>query len=101
MVAFEVTCYLGRQISISENYWDLIITVKHPSMAQCEEQVKETLKNPEQIRRSKKDYTVYLYYKKYDEFHMVVVCKHLNGTGFIITTYRTDRIKEGEQIWKK
>lgn len=27
--------------------------------------------------------------------------KRLNGDGFLITTYPTDAIKEGERIWSK
>ena len=65
-----------------------------------EEIVKETLRNPDQINRSRQDKSVYLYYKVTD-FITCVVCKHENGNGFIITTYQTDKIKEGELIWKK
>jgi len=30
-----------------------------------------------------------------------VVAKRLNGDGFLITTYPTDTIKEGERVWSK
>ena len=59
--------------------------------------VKETLENPEEIRRSRKDLNVYLYYRKVKENYNCVVVKHLNGDGFIITTYLTDRIKAGDK----
>ena len=59
--------------------------------------VKETLQKPQQIRRSRKDSKVFLYYKKMDGKYSCVVAKHLNGDGFIITTYITDRIKAGEE----
>ena len=59
--------------------------------------IKATLENPEQIRRSRKDLNVYLYYKKIDKNYCCVVVKHLNGDGFVITTYITDRIKAGEE----
>jgi len=29
------------------------------------------------------------------------VTKKLNGDGFLITTYPTDRIKEGKRIWHR
>ena len=61
----------------------------------------DALKNPELIRISLKDPHIYLYYKKYGKYFVCVVAKHLNGDGFVITTYLTDRIKEGEEIWRK
>jgi hypothetical protein len=32
---------------------------------------------------------------------LCVVTKRLNGEDFLITTYPTDAIKEGERIWSK
>ena len=66
-------------------------------MKDKEEIVKDTLKNPNEIRTSRKDKRVFLYYKKFNEKYSCVVAKHLNGDGFIITTYITDRIKMGEK----
>ncbi len=52
---------------------------------------------------SKHDKNVYLFYSEiiyYDSFkHICVVVNKKEG--FIITAYITDRIEEGEQIWKK
>ncbi len=66
-----------------------------------EKEVIETLKNPDFIRKSSKDGRVFLYYKSIGNYYLCVGCKHLNGDGFIITTYMTDRSKEGEEIWRK
>ncbi len=97
---FEVVCKLGKRIRVSQTYWNFIITIKHPIMQDKEKQVCETLAHPNEIRISKVDKTVYLYYKQYGERFIAVICKHLNGDGFIIATYVTDNIKEGETIWK-
>jgi hypothetical protein len=43
--------------------WNLITTVKHPVMAGREDVVKATLENPEQIRKSRSDATVLLFYR--------------------------------------
>ncbi len=63
--------------------------------------VKDALKHPQEVRQSKTDPNVYLYYRREPEtpYHVCVVVKHLNGGGFIVTTYRTDRIQEGERRW--
>ena len=58
-------------------------------------------KRIKEIRRSKDNKRTYLYYSKYKKYLLCVVCKHLNGDGYIITVYLVDKIKEGESIWKK
>tara|TARA_B100001971_G_C17710725_1_gene296322 strand:+ start:154 stop:468 length:315 start_codon:yes stop_codon:yes gene_type:complete len=94
---FEVKSHLGKKIRVTKEYWDKIIETKHRVMKGKENIVKETLKNPSELRTSRKDPKVFLYYKKLNGKHNCVVCKHLNGDGFIITTYITDRIKAGEK----
>ncbi len=70
-------------------------------MEEKEEEVKRCLSEPIEIRRSSEDPNVYLYYSPYAKYHICVVARQLNGDGFIITAYLTDKIKEGESIWKK
>ena len=96
-IYFEVISQLGKKIRVTKGYWNKIIETKHRIMKGKETLVKSTLENPSQIRRSRKDLNVYLYYKKINENYSCVVIKHLNGEGFIITTYITDRIKAGEK----
>ena len=43
---FEVLTPLGFRVRVTRTYWELIITVKHPVMAGREDDVQETLKNP-------------------------------------------------------
>ena len=59
---FEVTCVLGKQISVTEAYWLKIIRFKHPALAGKEAQVQETLTDADEVRESKSDPTVWLYY---------------------------------------
>ena len=99
---FEVDTPLGFRVRLTKSYWHLIISVKHPAMAGHEKQVKDALENPEQIRQSKKDKNVYLFYKTQRKDRWVcAVSKKLNGSGFLITAYPTDSIKAGEKIWPK
>lgn len=94
---FEVKSSLGKRIRVTKDYWNRIIETKHTIMKGKEANVKDTLKNPHEIRVSRKDKKVFLYYKKLNGKYSCVVAKHLNGNGFIITTYITDRIKIGEK----
>jgi hypothetical protein len=96
---FEVITPLVTRIRTTPSYWEKIITFKHPIMAGQEEAVQQTLQTPSEIRRSQSDANVYLYYKSDPPYFTCVVARHLNGEGFIITAYRTNRIKIGELIW--
>lgn len=100
-VYFEVLTPLGVKIRTTKNYWKKITTIKHPIIAKYEDQVKESLKSPDQIRRSKQDPKVYLYYKDIGEIYVCTVCDHTDKkNGYIITAYLTKRIREGEKISK-
>ncbi|CAN2041408.1 DUF4258 domain-containing protein [Candidatus Magnetomoraceae bacterium gMMP-15] len=99
---FEVETPLDFRVRVTKSYWNLIISVKHPVMKGCESDVIESLKEPDEIRQSKRDPDVYLFYKiKYVKRWICAVAKRLNGKGFLITTYPTDAIKEGGRIWHK
>lgn len=95
----EVISKLGKKIRVEKRYWETIVK-KHDSVAGLDEQVKETLKHPIYIRVSKEDDEVFLYYVPYRKYFLCVVCRHLNGDGFIITAYLTDRIKKGVTIYE-
>ncbi len=57
--------------------------------------------NEDEVRISKVDSAVYLYYKRIGKRFVCVVAKHLNDEGHIISTHPTDAIKEGAVKWKK
>ena len=99
---FEMLTPLGFTVRVSSSYWDLIVTIKHPVMAGLEKKVKETLENPEEIRVSRSDPAVFLFYKAQGPDRWIcAVAKRLDGEGLLITTYPTDAIKEGEHVWPK
>ncbi len=97
-IRFEVTSSLGKRIRVTKPYWNFIITIKHPMIAGKENQVKDALMNADEVRRSNTDREVFIYYKHLKKHFIAVVCKHLNGSGYIITAYITDRIKIGEIV---
>lgn len=99
---FEVLTPLGFLVRVTHAYWELIVTIKHPVMYGRESDVQEALRSPDEIRQSKTDSAVYLFYKSERIGRWVcAVAKQLNGEGFLITTYPTDVIKEGRRIWPK
>lgn len=98
---FEVVAPLGFRVRVTRDYWELIVTVKHPAMKGREEGVVETLRKQNEIRQSKRDPKVYLFYKPERIGRWVcAVTKRLDGEGFLITALPTDAKKEGETIWR-
>ncbi|MBU2456892.1 DUF4258 domain-containing protein [Patescibacteria group bacterium] len=98
---FVVKSIFDKNIRTTKSYWDKITLEKHPQIKGKEKIVRQVLKNPDEIRKSKSDNQVCLYYKKYNRYHLCVVIKHLNGDGYIVTAYITSKILEGKNIWKK
>src|SRR5436190_23286826 len=92
-ILFEVKTPLGFRVRVTVEYWRLIVTIKHPAMAGRESDVQNVLQDPDEIRLSKKDPSVYLFYKPERMGRWVcAVTKRLDGEGFLITTYPTDSI---------
>ena len=99
---FEVQTPLNFRVRVTRAYWELIVTTKHPVMAGREADDRETLEHPEEIRSSRSDANVYLFYGTERIGRWVcAVSKRLNEEGFLITAYPTDAIKEGVRIWPK
>lgn len=97
---FEVTTPLGFSVRVTKAYWQRIVSIKHPAMAGQETAVQETLRQPEEVRVSRSDANVYLFYRAERAGRWVcAVAKQLNGEGFLITAYPTDAIKEGTRVW--
>lgn len=101
-IFFEVLTPLGFSVRVTRNYWELIVTIKHPVMRGREIDVQNTLREPDEIRRSRNGPAVHLFYRlQRPKRWTCAVAKRLDGDGFLITTFPTDAIKEGEQIWSK
>ena len=99
---FTTPTPLNCAIRVTVAYWNIITQVKHPVMSGQEVEVQATLIQPDEIRRSRGDSNIYLFYKLQREGRwLCAVIRQLNGEGFLITTYPTDAIKEGETIWQK
>jgi len=100
-IYWQLTSVLGKKIHTTKEYWEKIVTTKHPAIKGKESEVKLTLTDADEVRVSKTDKTVFLYYKATKKGFLCVVVKHQNREGFIITTYITEKIKEGRTIWRK
>ena len=97
-ILFTILTPLGFAVRTTRQYWELIQR-KHPEVIGKEAEVQDCLRQPELVRHSKQDQTVYLFYISQPPYYLVVVVKRLNGEGFIITSYLSDKVKEGEPVW--
>ena len=96
---FSVLTPLGFAVRTTLQYWDLIQR-KHPEVIGKEIEVQNCLRQPEQVRRSSQDQAVYLFYVRQSPYYLVVVAKQLSQKeGFLITSYLSDKIKEGDIVW--
>jgi hypothetical protein len=60
-----------------------------------------SLGDPDEVRRSRKDATVLLFYRGGPLRWTCAVTKVEGGEGFLVTAYPTDAIKIGETIWTR
>ena len=101
-ILFEVSTPLGFRVRVTRDYWELIVTVKHPVMRERAIEVQDVLQTPDEIRQSRSDPAVFLFYRAVVPGRwFCAVAKRLNAEGFLITTYPTDAIKEGERVWSR
>ena len=83
---FEVRTPLGFAVRVTRERWRVITTLKHPVMAGREDIVKSTLENPEEVRQSRSDEQVLLFYQAERPSRWVcAVAKRAGDQGFLIT----------------
>jgi hypothetical protein len=99
-IVLEAATPLGFTVRVTRAYWGIISRLKHPVMEGHLEEVRAALETPDEIRLSKSDDEVYLFYKTRRPGRWVCAVSRRTGSdGFLITAYPTDAIKEGEHIW--
>jgi hypothetical protein len=101
-VLLDVLTPLGFRVRATAAYWKFLVEVKHPVMTGCETEVSKTLATPDEIRQSRRDPAVFLFYRARRAGRWAcAVAKRVNGEGFLVTAYPTDAIKEGDRVWPK
>lgn len=99
-IMFEVLCPLDCTIRTTTWHW-FDIRLKHQTHNFIAEDVEKCIHCPDIIIKSIKDESVFLCYKTHTKYILVAVCKRINGQGFLITAYLTDKIKKGQLLWQK
>ena len=97
MRILEIKEKTGGIIYLTDERWHHISS-EHPAVANRIEDIKETITTPLAIRESEYDSNVKFYYRYYKNLksrakYLMVAVKYLNGEGFIITSFYTDKLK--------
>ena len=105
---------MGDDIVLRDSDGNLIVLTRerlshiteHPEISLIEDPVATTVLSPDAVVRSRTDETISLLYKFYENLtigdkYCCVVIKYAEQRNFIVTAYMTDRIKEGNVLWKK
>lgn len=98
---FEVMTPLGFTVHCTHAAWQHISEDKHPPMAKRLEEVKEALLNPDEIRKSKSDCLVFLFYLASEKRYICAVAKKHDNEGHLLTAYPADKLKYGEVVWTR
>lgn len=97
----DVMTPLGFRVRCTEERWNLIAQIKHPPMNGKLEDVRQTLAQPDEVRRSVRDAAVMLFHRRVEPRWVCAVVRQTDGSGFLVTAYPADRIKPGELLWTR
>lgn len=94
----------GRSVRLTDER--LAHIFHHQEMAGLEAEIEGVLRAPAEVRRSRSDDTVQLFYEFYAKTRvggkwLCVVVKYSPDDAFVVTAYLTDQLKAGETIWPK
>jgi hypothetical protein len=93
----EIIDKSGRKIRLTKRQWKHILR-RHSDMINYQDEIKETLKNPQKITNHPYDeksryYYSYVKHKQGHNKYLLVIVNYLNGDGFVITAYFRGNIK--------
>ena len=92
----------GRNVRLTDER--LVHILERTEMRGMREAIIRTLQAPAEVRVSRSDPAVRLFYEFYSHTRiggkwLCVVVKYATNDAFVITAYLTDRLKAGERIW--
>ncbi len=100
-LVFEARTALGFSVRCTRKYWEFIVRYKHPSLAGREEEIRRVLEDPDEVRRSRRDPEVLLFYRGVKSRWLCAVARREDKHGFLIAAYPTEAIKAGETLWTR
>ena len=100
MSLFEIVSKLGKKIKLTDVQWSHIKS-RHKELVGQTNKIIETLNNPDIVFYSNKD-DVYHYCKLFQKTpvskkYLLVIVKHINGEGFIITAFFVSKLRKKDK----
>jgi len=97
-----ITDCFGREVRVTDER--LAHILDRPEMRNMREEIIETLQSPAEVRVSRSDASVRLFYEFYARTRvgdkwLCIVVKYSENDAFVITAYLTDKLKTGEILW--
>lgn len=94
----------GRSVRLTDERVAHIL--QHQEMAEMEAEIERVLQTPAEVRMSRSDDSVQLFYEFYAQTLVggkwfCVVVKYPPDDAFVVTAYLTDQLKAGETLWPK
>lgn len=94
---FEIKDISGRLIRMTKERW-IHIKSDHPEMVNDLDNIRSAITSPEFTKTSEHDDNVMFYYRYYKDKkssakYLLTAVKHLNGDGFVITAFYTNKVK--------
>ena len=94
----------GRPVRLTDERVAHIL--QHQEMAEMEAEIERVLQAPAEVRMSRSDDSVQLFYEFYAQTLVggkwfCVVVKYPPDDAFVVTAYLTDQLKAGETLWPK
>ena len=94
----------GHSVRLTNERLEHIL--EHAEMAGMDGEIERVLQAPTEVRLSRADDNVRLFYEFYAQTRvggkwLCVVVKYLPDDAFVITAYLTETIKAGETLWPK
>ncbi len=97
-----ITDVFGKEVRLTDERLSHIL--EHPEMAELEAEIESVIQDPTEVRCSRTDDSVRLFYEFYTRTKvgdkwLCVVIKYEPDDAFVITAYLTDKLKSGEALW--
>ncbi|SRR5712692_6853007 len=94
----------GHDVRLTDERLEHIL--EHAEMAGMEAEIERVLQAPAEVRISRSDESVKLFYAFYARTRvggkwLCLVVKYLPDDAFVTTAYLTDTVKGGETVWPK
>jgi hypothetical protein len=97
---FVVRTPIGFDVRCPDAVWEKVTTVKHVDLDGRLSDVMATLTDPDEIRESKADSDVLLFYRGSKPRFICAVIRS-GPDAFLITAYQTNAMKSGDIVWQK